>query len=254
MGGSGPSCWLCSPVALGSLLLHPHVYVVLHDHVVCWMWLYTSRFQWYTMNAPEANLASRVAGEAAERQHLCDSCGHAPFLSSKTLHAHRTIHQTRGDVTLLNGLTAVITRPDEFSDWICPEDDCDYVSPHLLRLRSHLKNQSSKRRRQEEVAIAERAARDDVSSLNFSNGDASGQRSSSSAPSDNVTRRVRRRLDVDAAPPAPRVRTRHRSASLPQTASSSSSFTRVPLIIGQVLLQPARVAGTRQMRPLTPCS
>ena len=86
------------------------------------------------MDSAKANLASSVADEAADRQHLCDSCGHAPFFSSKALHAHRTIHQTRGDVTLLNGLTAVITRPDQFSDWICPEDECDYASPHLFGL------------------------------------------------------------------------------------------------------------------------
>jgi hypothetical protein len=113
------------------------------------------------------------------------------------------MHQTRGDVTLLTGSTAVITRPDEFSNWTCPERDCDYASLHLLRLRAHLKNQRTKRHRQEE-ANAERAADDADSNVHSSDQDDSSQRNSQS-PTPDSSRRVRPRLGVNDAAPALRV-------------------------------------------------
>jgi len=152
--------------------------------------------------ASESDSSSAQEATAAIR-HLCEACNHPPFSSGKALHAHRTMHQTRGDVTLLTGLTAVITRRDEFSDWTCPERDCDYASLHLLRLRAHLRNQRTKRRRQEE-ANAERAADDADSNVHSSDQVDSSQRNSQS-PIPEPSRRVRPRLGVNDTASALRV-------------------------------------------------
>lgn len=151
------------------------------------------------MLSPQPQSSEREA--APERQYRCDECEDAPFASSDAYHNHRTLHQLRADVTLPDGTTAKVSRRSESTSWRCPEDNCDYASLHLLRLRGHLRDQRKKRCRQQD-ALALRTADDD--SLDPSDVTASSQHNSRS-PSLDSFRRVRPRLDTNDAAPTSRV-------------------------------------------------
>ena len=101
-----------------------------------------------TMSSPESTAPEEAA---ADTQLRCESCDHAPFPSSKALHLHRAQHQLQADVTLPDGSSVILTRRSEAASWSCPEIACTYSSPMLLRLRTHLRDQRRKRRRQEEA-------------------------------------------------------------------------------------------------------
>jgi hypothetical protein len=47
----------------------------------------------------------------------------------------------------------ILTRQSEAASWSCLEVACTYSSPMLLRLRTHLRDQLRKRRRQEEADL-----------------------------------------------------------------------------------------------------
>ena len=150
-----------------------------------------------TMSSSEPQSSERVV--ASERQYRCDECEVAPFASSDAYHNHRTMHQLRADVTLPDGTTHIVSRRSESTSWRCPEDNCDYTSLHLLRLRGHLRDQRRKRRRQEEADL--QRAEDGTPSEQT----ASSQPDSSRALHPDPFRRVRARLDVSDAAIALRV-------------------------------------------------
>ena len=138
----------------------------------------------------------------AETRHVCTTCD-SLFPSTRALHVHRSTHQLRADVTLPDGTTEIVSRPNECASWSCPEHACQYASTQLLSLRAHLRHQRQKRRRQEE-ANAERAADDADSNVHSSDQVDSSQRNSQS-PIPEPSRRVRPRLGVNDTASALRV-------------------------------------------------
>jgi len=130
-----------------------------------------------------------------EMQYLCTACQHAPFSSTKALHVHRTRHQLRADVTLPDGTSEIITRPNEAASWSCPEHACHYASDQLLSLRAHLRYRRQKRRRQEDEQQERREGEDD-GTLPASGDAASSQRDCglTLSPSLPHPRAIRRRL------------------------------------------------------------